>query len=155
VRKLLKNKRAVSPVIATVLLILIVMAGMTLLFGFVGSYATSFQSGEGSRVLESLTIEDYWFTRTTDAGQVDVISIWLYNTGKVDVKLNTFYLNGAQTRAYGSNYINDYTSSPLSSNTLVKVGEHLQIVIPYSIPGSCTVKIASARGSTFEGVLYR
>ncbi len=60
-KRLFKSKRAVSPVIATVLMILIVMAGMTILFAFIGAYAQSFQAGSGSAVLESLTVEDVWF----------------------------------------------------------------------------------------------
>jgi flagellin-like protein len=139
------NKRAVSPVIATVLMILIVMAGMTLLFGFVGSYATSFQNGSGGSVLESLTFEDTWFTTRTDNGQ-QVLSIWIYNTGKADIELNSLYANGTLVSMYGSDY------NLLDSNTLVKIGAHFQVVIqvPWQPGDSYTIKIVTPRGSGFE-----
>jgi flagellin-like protein len=54
-RRIFKNKKAVSPVIATVLMILVTMAGMTILFAFVASYSDSYRAGVGGSVLESLT----------------------------------------------------------------------------------------------------
>ena len=60
--KLFKNKKAVSPVIATVLMIMVTMAGMAILFGFVISYSDGYKAGVGSSVMESLTIEDIWIS---------------------------------------------------------------------------------------------
>ena len=59
-KRLFKNKKAVSPVIATVLMIMVTMAGMTILFGFVTSYSQIYKEGAGSQVLELLTVEDIW-----------------------------------------------------------------------------------------------
>ena len=61
-KRLFRNKKAVSPVIATVLMILVTMAGMTILFGFVISYSDTYKAGVGSSVMESLTIEDIWLS---------------------------------------------------------------------------------------------
>ncbi len=61
-KRLFKNKKAVSPVIATVLMIMVTMAGMAILFGFVISYSDSYKSGVGSSVMESLVIEDVWLS---------------------------------------------------------------------------------------------
>jgi flagellin-like protein len=135
------NRRAVSPIIATVLMILIVMAGMTILFAFVGSYTQGFQSGSGSAVLESLTFEDVWFT---DSNQQ--MSIWVYNTGKADVTLNLVYVNGASVPMYYQNL------TLLHSNNLVKMGDHFQIIVFPQQASSYTVRITTQRGSGFEGV---
>ena len=59
-RKTSNNRRAVSPVIATVLMILVTMVGMTILFAFVASYSDNYKAGVGSSVMESLTVEDIW-----------------------------------------------------------------------------------------------
>ena len=67
-KKLFKNRKAVSPVIATVLMILITMAGMAILFGFVISYSDSYKSGIGGSVMESITVEDIWL-RPSNASQ--------------------------------------------------------------------------------------
>ncbi len=54
-RKLSNNRKAVSPVIATVLMIMITMIGMTLLFAFVSVYSENYKAGVGSSVMESIT----------------------------------------------------------------------------------------------------
>jgi flagellin-like protein len=61
-KKTFGSKKAISPVIATVLMILITMTGMTLLFVFVSSYSESYKAGIGSSVMESVTIEDIWIS---------------------------------------------------------------------------------------------
>ena len=47
-RKRYHNKKAVSPVIATVLMMLVTMVGMTFLFAFVTSYTDNYKAGIGS-----------------------------------------------------------------------------------------------------------
>ena len=41
-------------------MIMVTMAGMAILFGFVISYSDAYKKGVGSSVMESLTIEDVW-----------------------------------------------------------------------------------------------
>jgi flagellin-like protein len=135
------NRKAVSPIIATVLMILIVMAGMTILFAFVGSYTQGFQSGSGSAVLESLTFEDVWFTSSNQQ-----ISIWVYNTGKVDMTLTSVYVNGASVPMYTQDHV------LLGSNNLVKMGAHFHIIVFPQQASNYTIRIATQRGSGFEDV---
>jgi flagellin-like protein len=136
------NRRAVSPIIATVLMILIVMAGMTILFAFVGSYTQGFQSGSGSAVLESLTFEDVWFTDSNHQ-----MSIWIYNTGKADITLNLVYVDGASVPMYYQNL------TLIHSNSLVKVGAHFHMIVFLEQQESnYTIRISTQRGSGFEGV---
>ncbi len=119
-RRLKNNRKAVSPVIATVLMILIVMAGMTILFAFVGSFSQSFQAGSGSSVLESLTIEDVWF-KTSDNNLV----ISVYNTGKIELTINSMYINSTKVNPT----LHDSSNNPIDSKTLVRMGDHVQIQI--------------------------
>jgi flagellin-like protein len=136
------NRKAVSPVIASVLMIVIVMAGMTLLFGFVASYTQSFQAGTGSSVLESLTFEDAWFTTSPRGPQ---LSIWVYNTGKADVTLNKV----------NSVYVNGVSALVLDGDTTIKVGAHFQLILPlqpWASGETFAIKLATHRGSTFEEV---
>jgi flagellin-like protein len=127
--RLLRNRKAVSPVISTVLMILVVMVGMSLLFAFFVSYARDFQTGSGSAVLESMTIEDVWFT-APNGPQVSV-----YNVGKVSFTI-------------ASVYVNDQLDS--SPNIEIKTGQHQPITVGSAYSG-CTIKIVTARGSAFEG----
>jgi cytochrome c oxidase assembly protein Cox11 len=70
-RKLCKNKRGLSTVVSTILMIMVVMVGMSLLFGYVVFYTDSYKSGIGGSVMESLTVEDVW-VQTDRTVQVSV-----------------------------------------------------------------------------------
>ena len=45
-------------------MIVVVMVGMTILFAYVAVYAQNYQTGVGSSILESMTIEDVWITKS-------------------------------------------------------------------------------------------
>jgi len=65
IKRLLRNKKALSPVLSTILMIVIVVIGMTIAFGFFVNYVRDFQAGRGSSVLELIQMEDVWFKSTT------------------------------------------------------------------------------------------
>lgn len=89
-RKFRGNKRAISPVFSTVILVLIVVIGMSAVFSFFVGYVSDYQSGRGSSVMELLDIEDVFFN-STDTSSVDV---WLYNYGEIEVELDAVFVNG-------------------------------------------------------------
>ena len=118
-KKLFKNKKAVSPVIATVLMILVTMAGMAILFGFVISYSDSYKAGVGSSVMESLTIEDIWLSpHSSIAYNYYTVQISVYNVGKVDSTITSVYVNGLA--------LTDKLAT-LNLNESIAVGQHLTI----------------------------
>jgi flagellin-like protein len=141
-KRLFKNKKAVSPVIATVLMILVTMMGMTILFGFVTSYSQTYKEGAGSQVLELLTVEDIWITSS------NTVQITIYNAGKIDSQITSVYVNGlALTDVDGKINLNVET---------VDVGDHLEITlytkqgISLSPSQTYTFTIGTKTGSTFE-----
>lgn len=89
-RKFRGNNRAISPVLGTVILVLIVVIGMSAVFSFFVGYVSDYQSGRGSAVMELLEIEDVFFD-SDDTGSVDV---WLYNYGEIEVELDSVFVNG-------------------------------------------------------------
>ena len=127
--RLFRNRRAVSPVLSTVLMILVVITGMSLLFAFFVNYTRDFQTGSGSAVLESMTVEDVWFTNPNGP------QVWVYNVGKVSLTITSVYVD------------DQLDSSP---NIEIKTGQHQPITVGSAYSG-CTIKIVTARGSAFEG----
>ena len=89
--RLLKDRRGVSPIFTTVLLILLVVWGMSFAFAFFVNYVRDFQAGRGSAVMELLCIEDVWFKDVDVTGPIE---IWLYNYGKVSANVTTLYIDG-------------------------------------------------------------
>lgn len=128
-RRLFSSRKGLSPVLSTVLMILVVIIGMSALFGFFVNYARDFQTGSGSAVLESMVIEDAWFTKPEGP------QIWVYNVGKVSLKITSVYVN------------DQLDSSP---NIEIEAGQHQPIMVNSAYSG-CTIKIVTARGSAFEG----
>jgi FlaG/FlaF family flagellin (archaellin) len=134
-RKLCRNRRGVSTVIGTILMILVVMAGMSILFGALIVYSDNFHSGSGSSVLESITVEDVYFTNVN-------VQISIYNTGKVDLTIANVYIDSKM-------------AGPIP-NLLIKQGEHgtITLMTPSGTFASDTeyhFKIVTSRGTGFEG----
>lgn len=143
VKKLFKNEKGVSPVISTVLMILVVMVGMSLLFAFLATYTMNFHSGSGSSVLESMTIEDAWFKNTDNT-----FHLWVYNVGKVDFTINSIYVNGTKVTPTMS----DSSNNPINSNTPIQINKHVQISLAqWQLGDNYNLKIVTGRGSAFEG----
>ncbi len=149
-RKNFACKKAVSPVIATVLMILVTMVGMTLLFAFVTSYSETYKEGVGSQVLELLTVEDIYLSpgKTYANDAVGTVQISVYNAGKVDSQITSVYVNGLSASATASG--SDFN---LVGKT-VAVGEHLTFTVfrnNYWQPGQTyTFTIGTKTGSTFD-----
>lgn len=145
-RKIYCHKKAVSPVIATILMIMVCLIGMSLVFAFVTFYTQNYQNGVGSSVLESLTIEHVWFLNESSSptSYGNSATIWVYNSGDIDATINAIYINGAAATNGTSNF---------NFNIPILVGQHISITVqgPYwqsNVPFEFTV--STTRGSTFE-----
>jgi flagellin-like protein len=149
-KRLIRNRKAVSPVIATVLMILVTMVGMTLLFAFVTSYTDTYKAGIGSSVMESLTVDDIWLSPRTNNYNSEV-HFSVYNAGKVDSQITSIYVNGLKLTE------TDESNGNFNLQIQVPVGEHSseQIVLYWYghtwQPGNTyTFTIATQKGSTFD-----
>jgi len=137
-RKIIRNKKAVSAVLSTILMILIVVVGMSIAFAFFVNYVRDFQLGRGSSVLELAVIEDVWFRPTVDGSYP--VNIWLYNYGKIDIQISSVYFDGVPV---------DFTS------TTIDIGQHKEIVVylsnSWASSESFDIIMTTERGSVFEG----
>ena len=95
-----RDRRAVSPVLGTVILVLIVVLGMSMVFAFFVDYVADYQTGRGSSVMELVEIEDVYFRRV---GGVNWVEVWLYNYGKIEVEVDAIYVNGLNVSLSFSN----------------------------------------------------
>jgi FlaG/FlaF family flagellin (archaellin) len=148
-RKNYRNKKGLSTVISTILMIMVVMIGMTILFSFVDVYADNYKAGIGSSVLESITISDTWLKSG------NTVELWIYNVGSVPVTVEAIYVNNAPL---------DVTSFTVNSNTIISpnslnikgyipINGQADVVATYAgqRPNSPIIfKIATERGSIFE-----
>jgi hypothetical protein len=82
VRKLSRNKRGITPVLSSLLLTVIAVAGMSI--AITATYVIT--DGLHDNMGERFIIEDVWFTS-------DKISLYIRNVGKVAIKLDAVYVN--------------------------------------------------------------
>jgi flagellin-like protein len=132
-RKLSRSRKAVSSVIGTILMILVVVVGMSMAFGYFVNFVKDYQAGRGASVMELISIEDVWFKAGGNS-----VEMWLYNYGKVSVKMSTFYVDGRQVSL---------------NNVDVPVGGHVPVTVQTQWLQGVTYhfKLVTDRGSVFEG----
>jgi len=82
-KRLLRNRKAITPVLSNVLMMLIAVAGMSIAITATYVITANFHDIMGERFI----VEDVWF-RTGG-----VISIYLRNTGKVPIRPSAVYVN--------------------------------------------------------------
>jgi len=87
-RRFGRDVRGVSVVLGTVIMVLVVVLGMSLVFAFFVDYVADYQRGRGSSVMELVEIEDVYFRGA------DEVEVWLYNYGKIEVEVDAVYVNG-------------------------------------------------------------
>jgi hypothetical protein len=141
-RKLRRNKKGVSTVIATIIMIMVVMVGMSVLFGALIVYSDNFHSGIGSSVLESITVEDVHFINSK------TVQLSIYNIGKIGIEISNIYIEGQMAT---------FTLTPPAKTVPIAEGMHCDGLIVTASPGTFSIgnsysfKIVTLRGTGFEG----
>jgi flagellin-like protein len=163
--RIFRNKKAVSPVISTILMILVVMVGMSIAFSYVVFYSDSYKSGVGSSVLESLTIENVWV-------QGNTVQVTVYNTATkanlgydVNLQVTAIYIDGAAlVNIEGNNNVANPNYDTIkfdlkliqesSYNGTVNAGAHETFEGMYPLgdlaSGPHVINVATVRGSNFK-----
>jgi FlaG/FlaF family flagellin (archaellin) len=83
-RRLLRDKRAITPVLSHLLLTVVAVAIMSLATSATFMITTNLRQTMGERVV----VEDVWFN--SEAGTVDV---YVRNVGKADIQFSNVYVN--------------------------------------------------------------
>jgi hypothetical protein len=83
-RDFLGNKRAITPVLSSLLLTVIAVAGMAMATSATYVITTNLRQTMSERVL----VEDVWFNPTTHT-----INVYLRNTGEVNIHVQAVYVN--------------------------------------------------------------
>ena len=122
-RKLSRNRRGVTPVLSSLLLTVIAVAGMSIAVS--ATYVIT--DGLHDNMGERLIVEDVWFT----SGQV---SLYLRNVGKVSIKVAVVYVNRIDQ---------SFTSLELEQ------GKHgwLNVTYGWSADSAYEIKVVTRRGT--------
>lgn len=136
--KLLRSRRAVSPVLTTVIMILVVIGGMSVAFAYFTGYVKDFQIGRGSSIMELICMEDVWFQ------DEQTIRIAIYNYGKVEVKIVSLYIDNILVAFQADNSSENFIEIPVKGHGVIIVDHSLIENTGYRF------KLVTDRGSIFE-----
>jgi flagellin-like protein len=133
--KTVRKLKAVSPVIATLLLIAIAVAAGIILYVFVSGFTGSLTQTGGQQVAEQLSMEAYNFK------DLEAPVIFVRNTGTVNVKIDKVYFDGEQI------------ASPTITDDELDVNEVTDITFTLTSPAtrgsSHLIKVVTSTGGTF------
>ena len=132
-RKFLRDKRAITPVLSNLLLMVVAVAAMALATTATYVITTNLRENMSERIV----VEDLWFNNSTGN-----INVYLRNIGKVAFQVSTVYIN--------------HTFQPFTSPFRLEIGAHGWLNISYSwASGSLYyVDIVTSRG-THVGDYYK
>lgn len=122
VKRLLKNKRGVTPVLSNVLLTIVAVAAMSLAASATYVITDNMRQVMGERIM----VENVWFTASG-------ISIYVRNVGKVAVRISTVYVN----------------DTPYSTPLVLEVEEHgwLNVTLSWEANGLYHINVVTSRGT--------
>jgi hypothetical protein len=86
VKRLLRDKRAITPVFSSLLLTVVAVAAMTIATSATYVITTNLKDNMSERVI----VEDVWFKDATH------IAVYVHNVGKVAVRVSGVYVNHAR-----------------------------------------------------------
>ena len=152
-RKRSPSKKAVSPVIANVLMVMAVFALGTILFAWATSSFGAYQGGSGvwfinrgEAMKERLVIEQVSFTSAYTPSLNELIIIYVRNVGTIDCKIAAIYVNASTQKVQTVN-------PPLAIS--LKVGSVTSINVTLTgtwHSGSVsTIGVATSRGCVVSG----
>jgi flagellin-like protein len=122
-RKLLRNRRGITPVLSSLLLTAIAVAGMSI--AVTATYVIT--DGLHDNMGERFIVEDVWFTPSQ-------VSLYIRNVGKVAIKVDAVYVNSVSQ-----------SFTPLE----LEVNQHgwLNITYSWSADTAYEIKVVTRRGT--------
>ena len=123
-RKLTRNRRGITPVLSSLLMTVIAVAGMSI--AITATYVIT--DGLHDNMGERLIVEDVWFTSNQ-------VSLYIRNVGKVSIEVAAVYINRT-----------DRSFTPLE----LEQNKHSWLTVTYgwSADSVYEIKVVTRRGTT-------
>jgi len=109
IRRFLRDKRAITPVLSSLLLTVVAVAAMAIATSATYVITTNLRENMSERVI----VEDVWFNNATRT-----VDVYLHNVGKVAIRVSAVYIN--------------HTSQPFNSPFRLELNEHGWLSITYN-----------------------
>ena len=147
-------RKAVDPIIASLLLIAIAVAAGIIVYVYVNSLAGNLTGGGGAQVSEQLSLDSYNYKTTPSSP-----SLTVRDTGGSSVTIDQVYFDGIVCTTAGASTTNQCgglsigapgpTLSTTQTSTVSFTAYQVGTTSPFTAGTSHTVKILTADGGTF------
>lgn len=145
ISKIRSNRKAISPVVATLLLIAIAVAAAIVSYSWIMSMIRT----QGSAAQTGIRLEMIEFTNST-ANSKDWINITIRNVGSTPTKIQTIYV----TKQAGATYVEDW-----SDTNLINIGAKREICFnatdfTWANNEAYDIKVVTDNGFSVDGTYY-
>jgi flagellin-like protein len=139
-KRMLKSKKGISPILATLLLIVIAVAAVIVTYAWVMTFT-------GSTTNQAGAFPEHENTRFYNVTTTDYIEVTLRNTGTSDSKVETVYIGTSK-----SNLVTQTSVTYSPTTQIITAGESLTMTIAYDWTDGTTYyfKIATEEGLNVE-----
>lgn len=131
------NKKAVSPVIATLLMIAIAVAASILVYVWSIGLIGTLQTGGGQQTREQIELDAYDWSVPTG------LVLHLRNVGSSAITVDAIYIQGVQAATSLTNVLNVQSGAVAVSISVPSTG------VTYASGAAYTVKVVTASGGVF------
>lgn len=145
-----QKRRAVSPIVATLLLIAISVAAGVIVYVFTSGLAGSLTNTHVNQLTEQVSLDAYNF----QSSPPNYLTMYLRNTGTGAITVSAVYFNGALTSWYGTCGATSGPSTVTSgTSTLTTVAATTASTTAESAQGTCQLNIyglTASAGTSYQ-----
>ena len=128
-----KSKKALSPVVASIILIAVTVAVSIAVAAWMGALTIGFMGTEEIKITSVKFL----------AGPPEAVNVTLTNTGTTDVTISEVWINGVQQPSANVTY--SVTGGVVAKNTAMIV----QVTYDWAAGSSYNIQVKSTKGNTF------
>lgn len=129
-----QKKRGVAPIVSALLLIVIVVAGFSMLYSITDNWLRAQRRNELVYMQERLIIEDIWFR--TSGGSRNLTTIFIRNIGDVDLNITQCKIDEII-----------YTNTPGGLELSPDIAGNMNVTFPWTPDTTYKIELKTERGN--------
>jgi flagellin-like protein len=148
-RKFKKNAKALSPVIATIILIAVTVAVSVVVAAWMGALTIGFMGNAEQASITNVVLSDVT-VGGVGGGASEMAAVTVQNTGSATVTISSAFIDG-NTAAMSTSAANAIVPTVVTSFTIAKGQSgtlYITVLGSYQSTASYTIKLMTAKGNT-------
>jgi len=142
-KRLLGDRRGVSPIVADLMLLVITVAAFSLMYGTSNQWISLQRVNQMQTITERLVIEDAWFRSATPK----YVNITMTNVGRIDLEVKYVQINGVSCTV-----LNSSDGSGVFPEVEIQETKYMNVYLDWATGQDYTITVTTDRGNSFESV---